>query len=131
MINERIAQTLERWHEFVAAPDAAILEEILAAEMQFHSPFLWKPKDRNFALTILPTAAQIFENFRYTRKMYSETSATLEFAAEIGTISLQGVDLIEFDNNGKITDFKVMIRPAKGLETLAAEIGKRLMMKSE
>ena len=38
-------ETLQRWHEFVARRDAAILDEILADDVRFHSPFVWKPKE--------------------------------------------------------------------------------------
>ena len=50
----------------------------------------------------------------------------LEFSANIGDKSLKGIDMVEFDEDGKIVDFEVMVRPASGLAALAAEMGKRL-----
>lgn len=122
--------TLRRWHEFVAAQNPEILREILSDEMKFHSPFVWKPKDKQFALQVLTTVVKVFENFRYTRELFGENSCALEFAANIGATALEGVDIIEFDDAGKISDFKIMIRPANGLQTLGEEMGKRLAAQS-
>ncbi|MBC7798418.1 MAG: nuclear transport factor 2 family protein [Pyrinomonadaceae bacterium] len=128
-MNDNQSKTLERWHEFVETKNNEILSQILNDEMTFHSPFLHKPKGKDFGLMALQTVVEVFENFRYTRKFYNENSCVLEFAANIGAVELQGVDLIEFDENGQIVDFKVMIRPARGLQTLADEMGKRFAAK--
>ena len=124
-MNENYKPTLGRWHEFVTTQKPEILHEILSDDMKFHSPFIWKPKDKRFALMVLTTVVTVFENFRYTREMFGENSCTLEFAANIGAVALEGVDIIEFDDAGKIVDFKIMIRPANGLQKLGEEMGKR------
>ncbi len=118
--------TLRRWHEFVATQNQEILREILSDDVKFHSPFIWKPKDKQFADVVLNAVIKVFENFRYTREMFGENSCVLEFAANIGATALEGVDIIEFDEAGKISDFKIMIRPANGLQKLGEEMGKRL-----
>lgn len=125
MLNEKQSQTLEKWHAFVQCPDRAVLEEILAAEATFLSPFLFKAKQRDFAVFALAAAATVFEDFRYTRELFAENSCCLEFSARIGDVALEGVDLIEMDEAGQITEFKVMIRPHKGLQALVAEMTKR------
>lgn len=124
-----MALTLKRWHEFVKAPDEQILLEILANDAKFYSPFVWKPKDKRAATQILIAATEVFEDLHYTREMTNVNSCCLEFAAHIGEVFLQGIDLIEFDETGQITEFKVMIRPANALQTLGAEMGKRLASK--
>lgn len=126
MLNQNQQHTLTRWHEFVVNRNEQILPEILADEMQFFSPFVYKPKNKAAAMTILQTVTNVFEDFRYTRKMFGASCATLEFAANVGAISLQGVDIIEFDEAGKIIEFKVMIRPANGLQALGAAMNERL-----
>lgn len=120
-------QTLVLWHQFVASPNAEILHEILADDVQFHSPFIWKPKDGKAVTThILMTVTQVFENFRYIREIIEENNFCLEFEASIGDLTLRGVDLISLNDDGKIIDFEVMIRPANALQTLGMEMGRRL-----
>lgn len=122
-------ETITDWHEFVKTQDAAILEEILADDIEFHSPFVWKPKEgKRTAIVILTTVAKVFENFRYVREIYGELDFALEFEANIGELTLRGVDLIQIGADGKISDFEVMIRPANALQTLGAEMGKRLQL---
>ncbi|HMS39471.1 MAG TPA: hypothetical protein PKE69_04540 [Pyrinomonadaceae bacterium] len=120
-------QTLSLWHQFVASPNAEILHEIFADEVQFHSPFIWKPKDGKAVTTlILMTVTQVFQNFRYVREITEGNNFCLEFEANIGDLTLRGVDLIRLNEAGKIIDFEVMIRPANALQNLGMEMSKRL-----
>lgn len=120
-------QTLALWHQFAQKPSAEILHEILADNVQFHSPFVWKPKDGKAITThILMTVTQVFENFRYVREITQENNFCLEFEANIGDLTLRGVDLIRLNEAGKIIDFEVMIRPANALQMLGMEMSKRL-----
>ncbi len=50
----------------------------------------------------------------------------LEFSAKVNGKELKGVDLIQFDDEGRIIDFEVMVRPMSGLHALGEEMGKRL-----
>ncbi len=118
------------WHQFIETKNAEILHEILADEIKFHSPIVWKPKNgKMMAAAILTTATEIFEDFKYIRQIFDKNLACLEFSARIGEFDLRGVDLIEFDENGKMIDFEVMIRPANALQKLGAEMSKRLTEK--
>jgi hypothetical protein len=118
---------LKLWHEFVASQNAEILHQILADDVKFHSPFVWKPKEgKAITILILTTVAKVFEDFRYVREMIDGKNAALEFEAKIGELTLRGVDLIEFDAEGKIVDFEVMVRPANALQVLGMEMGKRM-----
>lgn len=127
MDNQKMNQTLSLWHQFVETGNSELLEEILADDVKFHSPFVWKPKDgKATAVLILKTVTTVFEDFRYIRKILDETNWALEFEARIGEFSLRGVDLIRLDDEGRIIDFEVMIRPANALQILGAEMGKRL-----
>lgn len=127
-----MTETLQRWHEFVETRNAAILEEILAAEVKFHSPFVWKPKDgKAITIKILMTVTQVFEDFRYVREIIGDENCALEFEAKVGELTLRGVDLIQIAEDGKIVDFEVMVRPANALQALGTEMGKRLGMSGE
>jgi hypothetical protein len=126
-----ISQTLKRWHDFVANPGAEILEEIMADEVKFHSPFVWKPKEgKQAAIVLLTTVAEVFQEFGYIRQLVAGNHLALEFEAMIGDLSLRGIDLIELNEDGKIIDFEVMVRPANGLQALGMEMAKKLMLKS-
>jgi hypothetical protein len=126
-----IAAALTRWHQCVADKNISALREILAEDIRFHSPFLWKPKEgRDAALTILSNVVQVFEDFKYHREMTDGTTWTLEFSARVGELVLKGVDIIRFDEDGRIADFEVMIRPANALQALGAEMGRRLSLNS-
>ena len=125
--NENSAQTLRRWHEFVETRNHEVLNEILADDVKFHSPFVWKPKEGKQAATaILLTATEVFQDFRYIREITDGNHSALEFEARVGEFSLRGVDLIETNDDGKIIDFEVMIRPANALQMLGAEMSRRL-----
>ncbi|MEP6904280.1 MAG: nuclear transport factor 2 family protein [Actinomycetota bacterium] len=120
-------ETLSLWHKFVETQNAAILKEILADDIKFHSPFVWKPKDgKAITIDILTTVAKVFKDFKYVREILDGQNFALEFEARIGELTLRGVDLIELDESGKIIDFEVMIRPANALQMLGTEMGKRL-----
>ena len=120
-------ETLSRWHQFVETGNPEILEEILADDVKFHSPFIWKPKDgKAITIKILMTVMTVFEDFRYVREIVDEQNFGLEFEARIGELSLRGIDLIQIDESGRIVDFEVMVRPANALQVLGMEMGKRL-----
>ena len=126
-MNEHFKNTLSKWHAFVETQNAGILDEILAGDVIFHSPFVWKPKDgKAAALQILTTVATVFENFRYVREIIGEKDWALEFEARIGELALRGVDLIKLDDAGRIIDLEVMIRPANALQALGMEMGRKL-----
>ncbi len=126
------AAALERWHQFATSGDKTILQALLAEDCVFHSPFLWKPKPgRDKAMMALSAASQVFENFAYHRQLTDGTSVVLEFSANVGAMSLKGIDLIRFHKDGTIAEFEVMIRPAKGLQSLAEAMMKQLMKQGD
>ncbi len=126
-MNNNFSTQLALWHKFVETQNVEILNELLAEDVKFHSPFVWKPKEgKQMAAAILSTAAKVFEEFRYIREVVNDNNWALEFEAKIGGLSLHGIDLMSIDSEGKIIDFEVMVRPANGLQALAAEMGKRL-----
>ncbi len=130
-MNQNFPEKLALWHQFVETQNAEILSELLAENVQFHSPFVWKPKDgKEITTVILKTVTTVFKDFRYIREILDKNIWALEFEAKIGELHLRGIDLIELNNEGKITDFEVMIRPVNALQILGLEMGKRLQMQS-
>lgn len=118
---------LKRWHAMIESGDASALPDLLAEEVVFHSPFAFTPyRGRPAVAGLFQTVIQVFHNFRYHRQFIAEDSVVLEFSAQIGELSLKGVDLIQLGNDGRIIEFEVMIRPANALMALGGEMGRRL-----
>jgi hypothetical protein len=121
-------QTLAGWHAFVATGNPDLLAPLLSEHIVFRSPFVQSPIPGHTAtLLVLTTVAQIFENFRYHREFVAGShDAALEFSANIGKWQLKGIDLIKFDEQGKMIEFEVMVRPIKALQALGVEMGNRI-----
>jgi SnoaL-like domain len=121
--------TLKIWHEVIAHKDATKLANIIHPDAVFRSPMVYKPyHGRDILMFVLSQVIEIFEDFTYHRELLAKdgTCAFLEFTANIGDKSLKGLDLITFDEDGKITEFEVLIRPMSGLNALAAQMAKRM-----
>ncbi|MEA2822722.1 MAG: hypothetical protein QOJ86_4726 [Bradyrhizobium sp.] len=121
-------QTLAGWHAFVATGSRDLLAPLLSEHIVFRSPFVQLPiPGRSATLLVLTTVVQIFENFRYHREFVAGPhDAALEFSANIGKWQLKGIDLVRFDDQGKIIEFEVMVRPIKALQALGEEMGNRI-----
>ncbi len=118
---------LVKWHRFVSEKDEQALAEALADNILFHSPVLWKPKEgKATAMLYLSSAARVLEDFTYHRQFVGDDAVVLEFSAHVGTLSVKGVDIIQFNEAGQIVDFEVMVRPASGLQALGAAMAQQL-----
>ncbi|UOE71239.1 nuclear transport factor 2 family protein [Acinetobacter baumannii] len=129
MTLETTKQSLEKWHHMIQSNDLSNLNDLLADEVIFRSPVAHKPYEgRQVVFFILTNVIQVFENFTYHRKFYTEDgeNVVLEFSANVGDKSLKGIDMIRFNEHGKIIDFEVMIRPMSGLAALAEQMGIRI-----
>lgn len=121
---------LAKWHKCIETKNVDLLNEILANDITFHSPFVWKPKEgKQITFAILTTVLEVLEDFKYVREIKDEKNCMLEFEAKVGDLTLRGVDIIQFDEDGKFVDFEVMIRPANALQVLGMEMTKRLTEK--
>ncbi|MDB0118325.1 hypothetical protein CTZ05_17375 [Acinetobacter baumannii] len=129
MTLETTKQSLEKWHEMVQAGNLSELNDLLADEVVFRSPVAYKPYEgKQVVFFILTNVIQVFEDFTYHREFYTEDgeNVVLEFSANVSGKSLKGIDMIRFNEQGKIIDFEVMIRPMSGLATLAEQMGIRI-----
>lgn len=121
---------LARWHEYMmGGSDPAVLSALLADDAVFHSPVVHTAQTGKAAvMAYLVAASQVLGNpsFRYVRELVDGDEMMLEFVTEIDGITINGVDIIRFDPHGRITDFKVMVRPLKAInkvwETMAAQL---------
>ena len=118
---------LAKWHQFVSDKDMQVLTEALAENVLFRSPVLWKPKEgKAITMLYLSSAVRVLEDFTYHRQFVGDNAVVLEFSARVGTLSVKGVDIIQFNAEGQIVDFEVMVRPANGLQALAAAMAQQL-----
>ena len=112
---------IANWHHVVETGDVAGLNTLLAENIVFHSPVVHTPQVGKAITRLYLTAAlgvMVNESFRYVREIVSDHDAALEFVVEIDGISANGVDLITWDDDGRIVDFKVMLRPLKAINLL-------------
>ncbi len=112
---------LEAWHRLVRTQDASGLGALLADDAVFHSPVVHTPqRGKALAARYLGAAFQVFFNptFRYVREISGPSDAVLEFETEIDGVQVNGVDLIKWNDAGRIVDFKVMLRPLKAINVI-------------
>ena len=116
--------TLELWHDIIAQRDPGRLDEILAPDCVFYSPVVHTPqKGRELTRFYLTGAMQVFnEGFHYVKEVVTPEHAVLEFECELDGILVNGVDIMSFDDEGKIIEFKVMVRPLKAINMLHARM---------
>ena len=113
--------TLTTWHRLVSNRDIGGLDSLLADEAVFHSPVVHTPQvGKVLTQRYLTAAFSVFFNatFRYVREIVGERDAVLEFLVEIDGITVNGVDIIKWNSQGKIVEFKVMLRPLKGINVI-------------
>jgi hypothetical protein len=111
----------------VEAGDHAAALATIADDVVFRSPAVHRPYHGKETVDgILRLVATVFENFRYTNEWRDGQTTILFFEAEVGDRELQGIDILEEDDDGKVARFTVMIRPLSGLQALAAAMAARL-----
>jgi hypothetical protein len=116
------------WHAIAAARDPAGLEALLAEDVVFRSPALHTPQEGKDATTGYLSAAMVVlgPTLAYRREWYADRSAVLEFEAELDGLAVHGIDMLQWNDEGQLTEFTVMVRPFKALtklmELMAAQL---------
>ena len=121
---------LKKWHHGLKSQDQNFLDDILDDECIFTSPIVFKPiEGKEMSKLYLMGAGQTFdmERFDYVRELVDGLDCVLEFETYIGDISVNGVDIIRWNENGKIVDFKVMIRPLQAIHALQTKMSEALI----
>ncbi len=120
---------IARWKAVAKAQDVAALEDLLAEDVVFHSPVVHTPQ-RGRAITVKYLSAALHvlynETFRYVGEWRASGTAVLEFVTVIDGIEIDGVDIVDWSEDGRITQFKVMARPLKAINLLHRLMGERL-----
>jgi hypothetical protein len=120
---------IQAWHALVKSRDPQALQDILADEVVFESPVVHTPQ-RGKAITFkyLHAALHVLNNdsFKYLGEWHADLGAVLEFESVLDGITVNGVDMIRWNDQGKITHFKVMVRPLKAVNKLHEMMGAML-----
>ena len=122
-------QVIQRWIDYIGNHDPAVLDELLAQDAVFYSPAVFTPQEgRQKTTAYLTAAAKMFggTDFHYVEEWVGDRSAVLEFAATVDGVYVNGVDLITWNDDGRIVSFKVMMRPFKGLQAIMPKMAELL-----
>ena len=117
-------KTLDVWHEMLSNHDFERLDEVLSEECVFISPIVHTPQQgRELTRLYLMSALNVFnESFQYVKEVVTPQHAVLEFTCDLEGIVINGVDIMTFDDAGKIIEFKVMVRPLKAVNLMHAKM---------
>ena len=134
---------IEKWHDIMKSGGSSAkekLDDLLHDDVVFYSPVVFTPqKGKDITKLYLAAASGVFstdkktsssENkqskFKYVKEVINGNTACLEFETEMNGIYVNGIDLISWDDEDKITEFKVLIRPLQAVNTIHEMMGKML-----
>ena len=131
-----IEKYLENWHAQIRGEFEGGLDALLADDVAFYSPIVFTPqRGKDLTKMYLTAAGSTFSDgpkpggksnvgskFRYTKEVVSGNHAVLEFETEVKGKYINGVDIITFNDEGKIVEFKVMIRPLQAVNLMHAQM---------
>lgn len=129
MTHPSIPPAIAQWHAYAKSRNIAALADLLDEHCTFQSPVVFAPQQgRAITTQYLAAAMQVLGNgsFVYKREWYGADSAVLEFESTVEGVLVNGVDLITWNAADKIIDFKVMVRPLKGVNKLHEVMGRML-----
>jgi hypothetical protein len=122
---------IQRWIDIIDSGRTNELPDLLAQDAVFYSPAVFTPQEgRDTTLAYLAAAVKVFGNssFRYVGQWYGDRSAVLEFVVDIDGVHVNGVDMIAWNDDEKIVEFKVMLRPLKALQTVIPAMAQLLQV---
>ena len=120
---------IARWHEIAAGRAPQDLADLIADDAVFESPVVHTPqRGKAISVKYLAAAMVVLGNgsFRYLNEWRAPRSAVLEFESECEGVRINGVDIIHWNEDGRITHFKVMVRPLKAVNKLHELMGRML-----
>jgi len=124
-----MSKAIEQWHSVLEARDEDGLYRLIDENAVFHSPVVHTPQVGRALVHKYLTAAfrvLITDSFQYVREIVGTEHAMLEFTVTLDGTAVNGVDIISWNEAGLISDFKVMIRPLKGINVVHQKMGEML-----
>jgi len=122
-------ENLQKWYDFVQSHDETKLQDMLADDVVFYSPVVHTPQvGKAITYMYLMAASEVLfsEEFQYVNEFLSDAGAVIEFNTNIDGIAIDGIDMITWNEEGKITEFKVMLRPLKAVNKVHEMMGQML-----
>ncbi len=123
---------LHAWHHLVQSQNAQGIAALLADDVVLYSPVVHTPQvGKAITVQYLSAAFHVFfnETFHYVRELTGPNEAVLEFEVELDGIAVNGVDMLKWNDEGLITEFKVMLRPLKAINLIHQKMGALLQAK--
>lgn len=109
-------KAFQDWIAYTENHDGSLLSQLLADDVVFHSPVVFTPQvGKNNTFLYLSAATQVLKQFRYTQMIRERGQWALRFEGQIGEIKVIGFDIITLNDQGKIINFEVLVRPAKAV----------------
>ncbi|MFW2404065.1 MAG: nuclear transport factor 2 family protein [Gammaproteobacteria bacterium] len=136
MTSPHVQAFIARWHELFERDDPELIVPLFADDVEFFSPAIFAPKQgKHQVFELLRTVFEIFEGYRVTDTWTRGNEVLFEFEARVGKYTLQGIDRFVLDDDGRVAQMKVWIRPMTGMKELArrvmrAEVERRLAGRS-
>ena len=122
---------IERWIDIIDNNRIDELDGLLADDVVFYSPAVFSPQEgRAKAVAYLTAASKMFSgtDFHYVNQWFADRSAVLEFAATVDGMHVNGIDMIAWNDDGRIVSVKVMMRPLKGLQAVMPKMAELLAL---
>ena len=125
-------ETLALWHRSVKEKTTAYFDDLFAEDCVFFSPIVHTPQEGKelTKLYLSGAVAVLADDFRYIKEVVDGNHAVLEFISIVDGLKVNGVDIITFDEQGKICEFKVMLRPLKAVNLMHAKMQEMLQQLS-
>ena len=119
---------MRAWHAVVQSGNAGLLDDLLADDVVFRSPAVFKPQEGKAVTTRYLTSAMavLGPSLRYVGEWHGETTAVLEFEADLDGVYVQGVDMLGWNSENQLIAFTVMVRPMRGLNKLVELMAQEL-----
>ena len=123
------SECIMRWHEFVATSDLEQLNNLLSEDVVFYSPVVHTPQQgKSITAKYLAAAMEVLVNdsWQYVSETSNDHQAVLEFVTEIDGIEINGVDIISWNEQNLIVEFKVLVRPLQAINLVHEKMAERL-----
>jgi hypothetical protein len=121
--------TISIWHQVIKERNESALDRLLSDDVVFYSPVVHTPQiGKKITALYLSAAFHVFINdtFHYVRELTTANDAVLEFEVEIDGIMVNGIDMIRWNEEGKIVEFKVFVRPLKAINLIHQKMAELL-----
>jgi hypothetical protein len=109
------------------AKDFELMRAALAEDVVLHSPILFRGfEGRDVVLVVLSHVAAVFEDFTYVDELAADGRLVLRFSARVGDRQLEGIDYLELDGDGRVTELTVFLRPLSAINAFNEQMSARL-----